>query len=104
MGTARCRIRTAANLITLGRREDLYRDTIRLRDVSFVDGRAPADRFGAAVRIRHRAVPIPGHVDRAGDAWEVELAEPAWAPAPGQAAVLYDGDVVIGGGRLATPD
>jgi hypothetical protein len=26
-----------------------------------------------------------------------------WAAAPGQAAVLYDGDVVLGGGRIARP-
>ena len=33
--------------------------------------------------------------------WSVELDRPAWAPAPGQAAVFYDdGDAVIGGGRI----
>ncbi len=37
-----------------------------------------------------------------GDRWRVELDAPAWAPAPGQAAVFYgDGDAVIGGGRIA---
>jgi len=34
----------------------------------------------------------------------VETAEPVWAPAPGQAAVLYDGDECLGGGRIALPD
>jgi len=33
----------------------------------------------------------------------VELERPAWAPAPGQAAVFYDSDEVVGGGRIA-PD
>ena len=37
--------------------------------------------------------------NRAGS-WIVETDHPVWAAAPGQAAVLYDGDVVVGGGRI----
>ena len=71
-------------------------------------GAAGADEFEAEVRIRHRAEPVPGVVRRAtttepdrGGRWSVELERPAWAPAPGQAAVFYRGDEVIGGGRIA---
>jgi len=35
--------------------------------------------------------------------WCIETDRPVWAAAPGQAAVLYDGDVVLGGGRIALP-
>ena len=35
------------------------------------------------------------------DRFEVEVADPVWAPAPGQAAVLYDGEECLGGGRIA---
>jgi tRNA U34 2-thiouridine synthase MnmA/TrmU len=35
------------------------------------------------------------------DRLAIETAEPVWAPAPGQAAVLYDGDEVLGGARIA---
>ena len=38
--------------------------------------------------------------DGAGQ-WNVTLDQAAWAPAPGQAAVFYDGDEVVGGGRIA---
>ena len=96
-------IDAGANLITLGRREDLYRAGFGLRDVSFVAGDAPADEFRARVRIRHRATPTPGRVTRSGDGWTVALDDAAWAPAPGQAAVLYEGDVVVGGGRITAP-
>jgi tRNA-uridine 2-sulfurtransferase len=91
-----------SNVVTLGRREDLYRTAFGLESVSFVGGRPPADSFTTGVRIRHRATTMPGAVRRsAGGLWSVELDRPVWAPAPGQAAVFYDGDEVIGGGRIA---
>jgi tRNA-uridine 2-sulfurtransferase len=94
------------NIVKLGRREDLYRREFDLEAVSFVCGGPPsADGFTANVRIRHRAEPVPGHVRPTGAGgadrrWAVELERAAWAPAPGQAAVFYAGDEVIGGGRI----
>ena len=97
------------NTITLGRREDLETTTIELERSTFVAGSPPSgDSFRAEVRIRHRATPIPATVRRApepdrGSRWIVETDTPVWAAAPGQAAVLYDGAVVLGGGRIARP-
>ncbi|HEX5148674.1 MAG TPA: aminomethyltransferase beta-barrel domain-containing protein, partial [Candidatus Limnocylindrales bacterium] len=56
----------------------------------------------------HRATPIPAtvRVSAAGTRsgrWTVVTDVPVWAAAPGQAAVLYDGEVVLGGGRIARP-
>ncbi|CAN5579467.1 tRNA 2-thiouridine(34) synthase MnmA [soil metagenome] len=100
-----------ANLVTLGRREDLYRNSFEVEAVSFVAGTPPGEgeEFRGAVRIRHRAEPVPatirldGHAADRSRTWLVELDSPAWAPAPGQAAVFYDGDEVIGGGRIIGP-
>jgi tRNA-specific 2-thiouridylase len=106
------RIDPLSNTITLGRREDLETTTIELERASFVAGDAPGwrDPFRAQIRIRHRATPIPATVRPAstseparGGRWLVETDNPVWAAAPGQAAVLYDGDVVLGGGRIARP-
>ncbi|MEO8229524.1 MAG: tRNA 2-thiouridine(34) synthase MnmA [Chloroflexota bacterium] len=104
------RIDSASNTIVLGRRTDLETRTVPLRDVSFVAGSPPtggAESFRAEVRIRHRATPVPATVRRndsneadRGGHWTVETDVPVWAVAPGQAAVLYDGDVVLGGGRI----
>ncbi len=95
-------IDATTNIVTLGRREDLYIRDFELESASFVGGHAPADSFSARVRIRHRAAPVPGTVSRMrSGGWSVQLDEPAWAPAPGQAAVFYAADEVIGGGRIA---
>jgi tRNA-specific 2-thiouridylase len=106
------RIDPVTNTITLGRREDLETRIVELERASFVAGQPPAEVFRAEVRIRHRATPIPATVRRGlatGDpghaprSWTIETDAPVWAAAPGQAAVLYQGDVVIGGGRIARP-
>jgi tRNA-specific 2-thiouridylase len=106
------RIDSASNTIVLGRRADLETNMIALADVSFVAGSPPAGggtSFRADVRIRHRATPVPATVRRTGPTepdrggrWTVETDVPVWAVAPGQAAVLYDGEVVLGGGRIAS--
>jgi tRNA-specific 2-thiouridylase len=106
------RIDPLTNTITLGRREDLETTTIDLERVTFVAGDPPAGRatFRADVRIRHRATPVAATVRPATDSeparggrWIVSTDVPVWAAAPGQAAVLYDGDLVLGGGRIARP-
>jgi tRNA-specific 2-thiouridylase len=60
--------------------------------------RPAADRT-VEVRIRHQGRRIPCRVDE-GDVPAVRFLEPARAVAPGQAAVLYDGDRVLGGGWI----
>jgi tRNA-specific 2-thiouridylase len=104
------RIDPQTNTITLGRRQDLETTTIELERATFIAGRPPAaGPFRAEIRIRHRTTPIaatvrPPSADGPREArWLVETDSPVWAAAPGQAAVLYDGDVVIGGGRIARP-
>jgi tRNA-uridine 2-sulfurtransferase len=95
-------IDAVTNVVTLGRREDLYRRDFDVERVSFVAGDPPDyEQFATSVRIRHRATPTRGIVRRSGTGWSVSLDEPAWAPAPGQAAVFYEGSEVIGGGRIA---
>lgn len=122
------RIDVRANVIQLGRREDLERRSLDLEGLSLTAGPPPSAPFRALVRVRHRAPCVPGCVSPAasagavvasrgggapGDgeatgsrAWHIELDRPVWAPAPGQAAVLYDPDEpdrVLGGGRIAEP-
>jgi tRNA-specific 2-thiouridylase len=98
------------NVVTLGRREELQRRTFEVEAVSFVAGEPPArEAFHASVRIRHRATPVPATFEPAtpdeplrGGRWRVTVEQPVWAAAPGQAAVFYVGDEVLGGGRIAS--
>ncbi len=106
LGTPRyvSRIDPVTNTITLGRREDLETRTLTIERASFIAPVAPLAPFRASVRIRHRAEPVPARVEPLGRRrLAVILDEPVWAAAPGQAAVLYDGDIVLGGGRIERP-
>jgi tRNA-specific 2-thiouridylase len=95
------RIDPVSNTIQLGRREDLEIDTFAVERASFIAGEPPAPAFRASVRIRHRAMPVAATVEALGDRrWRVTTDTPVWAAAPGQAAVLYDGDELLGGGRI----
>jgi tRNA-specific 2-thiouridylase len=104
------RIDPLTNTIQLGRREDLETTVVPLGEVSFVAGEPPAGTaspFRAQLRIRHRASLVGATVRPAADAeprrggsWIAETDTPVWAAAPGQAAVLYDGELVLGGGRI----
>jgi len=82
-----------ANTITVGPREALGADRVRLRDVRLHREPAEVD----AVKLRYRAAPVSCRLD--GDV--VRLAAPFAAPAPGQTAVLLAGDVVIGCATIA---
>jgi tRNA-specific 2-thiouridylase len=63
-----------------------------------------AVRDGAVrVRLRHRHEPLQCTIESRGDTAEVRFAEPAVGVTPGQAAVWYDGDLVLGGGWIEAP-
>ena len=90
------RLEPAANRVVVGRREELGATEIRLREVSFIDG-PPGGQVECEARLRYRARPVAATY--AGD--RLRLAEPFPGPAPGQAAVLYRGTRVLGGGTIA---
>ena len=95
-------VRPATNTLVIGRRDEVAAHSFAADGRRFVAGEPPGERFSASVRIRHRAADVPAEVTLVrDDRFVVETAEPVWAPAPGQAAVLYDGEVCLGGGRIS---
>jgi tRNA-specific 2-thiouridylase len=95
-------VRPASNTVVVGRREEIAARQFAVEGRRFIAGEPPAERFTASVRIRHRGAEVACEATLVGqDRLLVETGEPVWAPAPGQAAVLYDGEECLGGGRIA---
>jgi tRNA-specific 2-thiouridylase len=82
------------NTVVVGRREALARTTIDAAGNLYV----PVDRALAKLRYRSDAVPAQIHLQAGG--FRLELERPAYGVAPGQAAVLYDDQVVVGCGLV----
>lgn len=94
------RIDPATHTITLGPREDLAADTLSAERVHWLidPPRAP---FAASVKIRYAHRAASATVEpREGGRMAVRFDEPQQAVTPGQAAVVYDGDRVLGGGWI----
>jgi tRNA-specific 2-thiouridylase len=84
----------------VGTRSEVTTTTYRLDDVSFVAGEPPAARFATSVVLRYRGIPLAATVEVCEGQATLHLEAPALV-APGQAAVFYEGDEVIGGGVVA---
>ena len=86
-----------SNLLVVGRKEELAVREVELKDMTFVDGSVP-EPVRCEARLRYHSPAIAG-VYNAG---RLSLNEPFFGAAPGQAAVLYSGSRVLGGGIIAS--
>jgi tRNA-specific 2-thiouridylase len=98
-------IDAAANRVVVGPGEMLARRGLVADRASWIAGAPPSDGpFEASVRIRYRGDDVPSVVEPVGpDGFRVEFRSPQRAVAPGQRAVVYRGDEVLGGGRIVEP-
>jgi tRNA-specific 2-thiouridylase len=92
----------ARNTLIVGPPEALERPSLDATQVSFVDGGWPVAPFDCLAQIRSHAAPVAVHVTPGErGSIHVAFARPQRAVTPGQAVVLYAGDTVLGGGRIA---
>ncbi len=89
------------NRLVVGKRDELYQNTFLATGVNWLSIPPPVGAVRAAVRIRYRAIEAPATVApvKAGEV-RVLFDSPQAAITPGQAAVFYDGDRVLGGGWI----
>jgi len=95
------RLEPEAARVVIGTGAEASRARFRVAEVSWVSGAAPAGPRPVRVKVRHRHEGEEGTVSPTADGGaEVILAAAVRGVAPGQAAVFYDGDEVVGGGRI----
>lgn len=89
------------NTVTLGTNEDLFRSKLRADDWNWIAFPALAEPIRVTAKVRYRHTPQPATVYPEENGFvRVEFDEPQRAITAGQAVVLYDGDMVIGGGTI----
>lgn len=94
-------IRSEQNTLVVGERHEAVQETCTVERVNWLCP-PPTAAFGTTVQIRYRHQPVPAQVSLlAVDRVRVVFAAPQFAVTPGQAAVFYAQDTVIGGGWIA---
>ena len=87
------------NALIVGPEEALYAQGLLAQDLHWIS-EPEGKRFQAEVQIRYRATPVPGEIELHGKEAVVKFFQPARAVTPGQAAVFYRGEEVLGGGII----
>jgi tRNA-specific 2-thiouridylase len=94
-------IRGDERQVVVGPAEALYSQTLRAKRLNWISIPELREPMRVQVKIRHRHEPASATMERAGgDEVVATFDQPQRAITPGQAAVFYDGDVVVGGGWI----
>jgi tRNA-uridine 2-sulfurtransferase len=93
-------IETQSNTLVVGEKTEVYSKEMVVRDLSWVSGAAPSFPADVSIKIRSKHPEARGVLTSAPNGVHAAFEEPQSAVTPGQAAVFYDGDIVLGGGVI----
>jgi tRNA-uridine 2-sulfurtransferase len=91
-------IDAAKNLVTIGTKDDLRAVGLVLKDINLLVDNMP-DR--ANIKIRYQSKEIPCSIKMIKNNARVIFDDPHESVSPGQSAVFYEGDIVLGGGTIS---
>jgi tRNA-uridine 2-sulfurtransferase len=95
-------IKGDARQVVVGGQEDLYSKSLHARRINLISVEQLREPMRVTVKIRHRHEGAPASIQSVGpDEILATFDEPQRAITPGQAAVFYDGDIVVGGGWIS---
>src|SRR6266480_4402231 len=94
-------IRGDSRQVVVGDAENLYSRTLLARRANLISIDQLREPMRVGVKIRHRHEPASAIIQRIGENVQVTFDEPQRAITPGQAAVFYEDDVVVGGGWIS---
>lgn len=86
--------------VIVGKADETYSEECRVTMVNWVSIPPPREPLPVTVKIRYTAPAVPATVEPAGGEVRVRFAEPQRAVTPGQAAVFYRDDLLLGGGFI----
>ncbi len=87
-------------IVQQGEHEELFSLGLRVNKINFVSGKAPAKTFECTAKFRYRQSDQRVRVTMDGDGCWMDFEQPQRAVTPGQWAVLYDGEICLGGGPI----
>jgi tRNA-specific 2-thiouridylase len=97
------RLDPSRNTVVVGPREALRATRLVAERVNWIAVASVSEPVDVEARVRHRAPRVPARViPRDASRVEVEFREPQYAVTPGQSVVLYRGEMVVGGGVIAS--
>ena len=93
------------NALIVGTADELGKEKLIAKHINWISGDAPAEPFKAEVKIRYKARPAPALIEPLDvDRIVVHFDDIQRDITPGQGAVLYDGDICLGGGIIERAD
>lgn len=91
------------NTVVLGEADAVFRDSMTVEDINWITVPEITAPMETEIKIRYAAKPAPAVIiPLAEGRVSVKFTEPQRAVTPGQSAVFYTGDAVLGGGRICS--